>query len=418
MSPARTGSAPVVTGVGVIAPNGLGVGEFWPAVRDGHLALAPIGRLEPNPYPVTVAGEVTGFEPAGWVEPRITVQTDRFTHFALAAADLALRDAALDPAAVEPFEFGVMTAGYSGGVEFGQREIERLWRHGPEHVGPYQSIAWFYAACSGQVSIGNGLRGPSGVLVADEAGGLDIFAAAGGELRRGVRAMLVGGAEAPFCPYAMCCQLGLGLLSTSGDPATAYQPFTKRAGGFAPAEGGAMLVVENAGAAHRRGATVQAVVAGHGATYTGRRRFDRSAQGLLRAAAGALAEAGLTPDDVDAVFLDAMADPLADAAEAEALRLLLGERASRVPVTAPKAGYGRSYSAAAVLDVATAVLALEHGLVPPTPGVRECRFDLDLVIGAARPVDLRTVLVLSRGVYGGNSALVLRHPESPISGGM
>jgi minimal PKS chain-length factor (CLF/KS beta) len=87
-------------------------------------------------------------------------------------------------------------------------------------------------------------------------------------------------------------------------------------------------------------------------------------------------------------------------------------------VTAPKAGYGRCYAAAAVLDVAAAVLALEHGLVPPTPGVRECRFDLDLVTGVARPVDLRTVLVLSRGVYGGNSALVLRHPGSPTSGGM
>ncbi|WP_418287529.1 hypothetical protein [Lentzea guizhouensis] len=138
---------------------------------------------------------------------------------------------------------------------------------------------------------------------------------------------------------------------------------------------------------------------------------------MLQAATGALAEAALSPDDVDAVFLDAMADPGADAAEAEALRLL-GERASRVPVTAPKAGYGRCYAAAAVLDVATAVLALEHGVVPPTPGVRGCRFDLDLVTGAARPVDLRTVLVLSRGLYGGNSALVLRHPESPTSGGM
>ncbi|WP_237047661.1 beta-ketoacyl synthase N-terminal-like domain-containing protein [Lentzea guizhouensis] len=203
---APTGSAPVVTGLGVIAPSGLGVDEFWPAVRDGHVALAPIGRFEPNPYPVTVAGEVTGFGPDGWVEPRITVQTDRFTHFALAAADLALRDAALDPAAVAPFEFGVMTASYSGGVEFGQREIERLWRHGPEHVGPYQSIAWFYAACSGQISIGNGLRGPSGVLVADEAGGLDVLAAAGvscDEARGPCSA-----ARKPRSARTMCCQLG------------------------------------------------------------------------------------------------------------------------------------------------------------------------------------------------------------------
>ncbi|WP_158848665.1 beta-ketoacyl synthase N-terminal-like domain-containing protein [Saccharothrix deserti] len=400
----------VVTGLGVIAPSGIGVDEFWPAVRDGHVALGPLGRIEPNPYPVVVAGEVSGFEPDAWIDPRITVQTDRFTHFALAAAAMALRDADLDPATVPPFGFGVVTASYSGGVEFGQREIERLWKNGPEHVGPYQSIAWFYAACTGQISIGNGLRGPSGVLVADEAGGLDAFATAGGELSRGAKAMLVGGAEAPFCPYAVCCQLGLGLLSPGEDPTTAYLPFTTHANGFTPGEGGAMLVVEDEESARARGADARAVVAGHCATYTGTQRFDRSAEGLLRAAEGALAEAGVDAADVDAVFLDAMAGQDADAAEAEAVRRLFGERADRVPVTAPKTGYGRCYAGAAVLDVAAAVLAIEHGAVPPTPGVRDCRFDFDLVTGAARAADIRTVLVLSRGLHGGNSALVLRHP--------
>ncbi|ONI88818.1 ketosynthase chain-length factor [Saccharothrix sp. ALI-22-I] len=410
--------SPVVTGLGVIAPSGIGVGDFWPAVRDGHVALGPVSRFEPNPYPVVVTGEVSEFEPEGWIDPRITVQTDRFTHFALAAAGMALRDAELDPRTVPPFEFGVVTASYSGGVEFGQREIERLWKDGPEHVGPYQSIAWFYAACTGQISIGNGLRGPSGVLVADEAGGLDAIAAAAGELRRGAKAMLVGGAEAPFCPYSMCCQLGLGLLSTGEDPTTAYLPFSYRANGFTPAEGGAMLVVEDEEAARARGVDVRAVVAGHCATYTGTQRFDRSAEGLLRAAEGALAEAGVDAADVDVVFLDALADRRADAAEAEAVRRLFGDRADRVPATAPKAGYGRCYSGAAVLDVATAVLAIEHGTVPPTPGVRDCRFDLDLdlVTGAARAADIRTALVLSRGQHGGNSALVLRRPE-PIQGG-
>ncbi|MGW4114680.1 beta-ketoacyl synthase N-terminal-like domain-containing protein [Actinosynnema sp. NPDC004786] len=406
----------VVTGLGVIAPSGVGVESFWPAVRAGRVSLGAVRRYEPNPYPVTVVGEVVGFEAEGRVDPRVAVQTDRFTHFALAAADLALRDAGLDPAAVPPFGFGVVTAGYAGGVEFGQREIERLWRGGPDHVGPYQSIAWFYAAAAGQVSIGNGLRGPSSVVVADESGGLDAFAVAAGELRRGAAAMLVGGAEAPFCPYSMCCQLGLDVLSTVDDPATAYLPFTAHAAGFAPAEGGAMLVVEAERAASDRGAAARAVVAGCGATYTGTGCPDSSAEGLLRAAEDALAEAGLTAGDVDVVFLDAVADPRADAAEALALRLLLGDRADRVPVTAPKAGYGRCYSGAAVLDVATAVLAVEHGVVPPTPGVRDCRFDLDLVTGTAREADLRTALVLSRGRHGGNSALVLRHPTS-LTGG-
>ncbi|PSL51481.1 minimal PKS chain-length factor (CLF/KS beta) [Saccharothrix carnea] len=407
----------VVTGLGVIAPSGIGVERFWPAVRDGHVALATVRRYEPNPYPVRVVGEVRGFGPDGWVDPRVVVQTDRFTHFAVAATTMALDDAGLDPATVPPFGFGVVTASYAGGVEFGQREIERLWDGGPEHVGPYQSIAWFYAASTGQVSIGNGLRGPSGVLVADEAGGLDVFAVADGELCRGASAMVVGGTEAPFCPFSMCCQLGLGLLSTNEDPATAYLPFTAHAAGFAPAEGGAMLVVEDERAASDRGANARAVIAGYGSTYTGTRCFDRSAEGLLRAAETALADSDLDAGDVDVVFLDALADQRADAAEAEALRLLFGDRTDRVPVTAPKSGYGRCYAGAAVLDVATAVLAIEHGAVPPTPGVHDCRFDLDLVTGTARRADIRSALVLSRGQHGGNSALVLRRPDPITRGG-
>ncbi|GGP85361.1 beta-ketoacyl synthase N-terminal-like domain-containing protein [Saccharothrix coeruleofusca] len=402
-------STAVVTGVGVIAPSGIGA-DFWPAVRDGRRALGRLGRYQPNPYPVVVAGEVTGFEPEGRVDPRIAVQTDRFTHFALAATDLALHDAALDPAAVPDYRFGVVTASYSGGVEFGQREIQALWRSGPEHVGPYQSIAWFYAASSGQLSIKHGLRGPSTVLVADEAGGLDVFATARDELARGARAMLAGGAEAPFCPYSMCGQLGIGLLSAGEDPDTAYLPYTAEAAGFAPGEGGAVLVVEDADAAAARGAPARAVVAGHGATFTGIGRFPDSAEGLARAARQALADAGCRPEEVDVVFLDAIADPRADQAEAQALRSLFGDRA--VPVTAPKTGYGRCYAGAAPLDVATAVLAIEHGAVPPTPGVTGCRFDLDLVTGAARPLDVRTALVLARGLHGSNSALVLRRPET------
>ena len=223
--------------------------------------------------------------------------------------------------------------------------------------------------------------------------------------------MLVGGTEAPFSPYSICCQLGHGLLTTGDDPATAYLPFTSRATGFAPAEGGAMLVVEAADAARRRGARARAVVAGYGATFTGPQRFDRSTEGLARAARTALAEADLDVAQVDVVFLDALGDRRADRAEAEALRLLFGRRADGVPVTAPKTGYGRCFAGAAALDVAAAVLALEHGVIPPTPSIRECRFAMNLITGHARETDIRTALVLSRGLYGGNSALVLQRPE-------
>ncbi|MZE68176.1 ketosynthase chain-length factor, partial [Streptomyces sp. SID5789] len=131
-------------------------------------------------------------------------------------------------------------------------------------------------------------------------------------------------------------------------------------------------------------------------------------EGLARAIEGALAAAGCRPEEVDVVFADALGVPEADRAEALALADALGPHAARVPVTAPKTGTGRAYCAAPVLDVATAVLAMEHGLIPPTPHVFEVSHDLDLVTGRARPAESRTALVLSRGLMGSNSALVLR----------
>ncbi|MEZ0022034.1 minimal PKS chain-length factor (CLF/KS beta) [Kitasatospora sp. MAP12-15] len=398
----------VVTGLGVVAPNGVGTDAFWKAVQQGRTVLGPVSREGCTELPLRVAGEVDEFDPAGLIESRFLVQTDRFTHFAMAAADLALADAQLAADPKAPFAIGVVTAAGSGGGEFGQTELQQLWGQGPHFVGPYQSIAWFYAASTGQISIRGGFQGPCGVLANDEAGGLDVFAQACRTIRRGTDAMVAGATEAPLAPYSVVCQLGYPELSLAADPTRAYLPFTEDACGFSPAEGGAMFVLEEQEAARRRGAKARAVVAGHAATFTGTGDWQRSRQGLARAIHEALAEAGCSAQDVDVVFADALGVPAADQAEALAIADALGQHAADVPVTAPKTGYGRAYSAASSLDVATAVLALEHGVVPPTPNVTEVRHDLDLVTGHPRQIPLRTALVLSRGLMGCNSALVLR----------
>jgi minimal PKS chain-length factor (CLF/KS beta) len=405
------GRRAVVTGIGVVAPNGVGTEAFWKAVQQGGLVLGPVTREGCADLPLKVAGEVDGFDPAATVEERFLVQTDRFSHFAMAAAELALEEAHLSTDPNSPFAIGVVTAAGSGGGEFGQRELQQLWGKGPQFVGPYQSIAWFYAASTGQISIRGGFQGPCGVLANDEAGGLDVFAHARRTIRRGTDAVVAGATEAPLAPYSVVCQLGYRELSLATDPQRAYLPFTAEACGYSPAEGGAMFVVEEEGAARRRGAQVRAVVAGHASTFTGTNGWQRSREGLARAAAGALEEAECAPEDVDVVFADALGVPEADQAEALAIADALGPRAATVPVTAPKAGFGRAYSAASALDAAAAVLALEHGVVPPTPNVAEVRHDLDVVTGEARTGPLRTALVLSRGLMGCNSALVLRRGD-------
>jgi minimal PKS chain-length factor (CLF/KS beta) len=409
MSASGTGERrAVVTGLGVVAPNGVGSELFWKAVQQGVSVLGPVTREGCGELPLKVAGEVRGFDPAGLIEDRFLVQTDRFTHFAMVASELALEDAQLSADPESPFAIGVVTAAGSGGGEFGQGELQQLWGRGPQFVGPYQSIAWFYAASTGQISIRGGFQGPCGVLANDEAGGLDVFGHARRTVGHGTDAVVAGATEAPLAPYSVVCQLGYRELSLATEPHRAYLPFTADACGYAPAEGGAMFVIEEEEAARRRGAQVRAVVAGHAATFTGTSGWERSREGLARAIRGALEEARCTPEDVDVVFADALGVPEADQAEALAIADALGARAATVPVTAPKTGYGRAYSAASALDAAAAVLALEHGVVPPTPNVTEVRHDLDVVTGEARSAPLRTALVLSRGLMGCNSALVLR----------
>jgi minimal PKS chain-length factor (CLF/KS beta) len=306
----------------------------------------------------------------------------------------------------------VVTAAGSGGGEFGQRELQQLWGKGSRYVGPYQSIAWFYAASTGQISIRRGFKGPCSVVASDEAGGLDALAHAARAVRRGTDVIVAGSTEAPLAPYSMVCQLGYDELSTESDPTRAYRPFTSAACGFVPAEGGAMLVVEDEGTARERGAQVRAVLAGHAATFTGASRWEESRHGLAHAVRGALDEAGCAPEEIDVVFADALGVPEADTAEALAIADVLG---TRVPVTAPKTGIGRGYGAAPVLDAVAAVLAMEHGVIPPTPNVFDICHDLDLVTGRARTAELRTALVLSRGLMGSNSALVLQRRATGAS---
>ncbi|MFJ5934627.1 ketosynthase chain-length factor [Streptomyces sp. NPDC003444] len=402
----------VVTGVGVIAPNGLSADTYWKSVQEGIGVLDRITREGCEHLPLKVAGEVRSFDASTLIEDRFLVQTDRFSHYAMAAASLALDDAGLGrDAPGDPYSIGVVTAAGSGGGEFGQRELQKLWGQGSKFVGPYQSIAWFYAASTGQISIRSGFKGPCGVVASDEAGGLDALAHAARAVRRGTGAMVVGAAEAPLAPYSMVCQLGYPELSTVEEPDRAYRPFTAGACGFVPAEGGAVLVVEDEDRARDRGTAVRAVVAGHGATFTGASRWAESREGLARAIRVALDEAGCAPEEIDVVFADALGVPEADRAEVLALADALGAHAARVPVTAPKTGIGRAYCGAPVLDVAAAVLAMEHGLVPPTPNVFDICHDIDLVVSRARPAELRTALVLSRGLMGSNAALVVRRGD-------
>jgi act minimal PKS chain-length factor (CLF/KS beta) len=397
----------VVTGIGVAAPNGLGTDAYWSATLEGRSGIAPITRFDPTGYPVRLAGEVRDFTAAEHVPSRLVPQTDNGTHLGLAAADWALADAGADPAAFPEYEMGVVTASSSGGTEFGQHEIERLWSSGPGWVGAYQSIAWFYAATTGQISIRYGMRGTCGVVCAEQGGGLDATAQARQVIAQGARLVVTGGTDASLCPYGVTAQISNGRLSGGTDPDRVYLPFDVAAAGYVPGEGGAMLVVENADDARARKAPrIYGEIIGHAATFDPRPGSDRE-PGLRRAMELALADAGKKPSDVDVVFADAAGVPELDRQEAAALTALFGPRG--VPVTAPKTMTGRLYAGGSALDLAGALLAMRDGVIPPTTGVTELApgCDLDLVTGTSREARISTALVVARGHGGFNSSLVV-----------
>jgi minimal PKS chain-length factor (CLF/KS beta) len=407
---------PVITGIGVIAPSGVGAEAHWASTLRGERHIAPIDTFDAAGYPGGLAGQVRGFEPSEHVEHRLLVQTDRWSWLGMAATGMALRDAGLDLASLDPYEVAVVLASSSGGNEFGQREIHKLWNDGPKAVSAYQSIAWFYAASTGQVSIRHGLKGHCGVVATEGAGGLDSIAQAVRTIRRGAGVVVAGGTEAPVAPYVFTCQLRGGHLSPERDPELAYRPFDAAAAGAVPGEGGAVLIVEDADAAAARGAAAYARVAGYASTQDAyhHARHAPDGDGLARAMALALERAGVGPGEVDAVFADAAGTLAGDRAEALAIRRVFGAAAERLPVTAPKSMVGRLYSGAAALDAATAALAIRDGRVPPTVNLDhpapDCR--LRFVTGEPVAAEVRTVLINARGFGGFNAALVLRAPAA------
>ncbi|WP_371097554.1 ketosynthase chain-length factor [Streptomyces sanglieri] len=405
-----TRTSVVVTGLGVASPNGLGARDHWEATRGGASGIGRLTRFDPSGYPAKLAGEISGFAAEEHLPSRLIPQTDRMTRIALAAADWALADAGVRPDELAGFDMGVVTASASGGFEFGQNELRNLWSRGSQYVSAYQSFAWFYAVNSGQISIRNGMKGPSGVVVSDQAGGLDAVAQARRQIRKGTRLVVSGGVDASLCPWGWVAQLASGRLSTSEEPGRAYLPFDRDARGYVPGEGGAILILEDAEAAGERGARSYGEVAGYGATFDPRPGSGRP-PALRKAVELALADAAVDPSDIDVVFADAAADPELDRAEADALVAVFGPRG--VPVSAPKTMTGRLYSGAAPLDLATALLALRDGVIPAAVNVRlSPDYDLDLVVDRSRDAVLRTALVLARGHGGFNSAVVLRAPVS------
>lgn len=404
----------VITGLGLVAPNGIGKDVVWDNVLAKMPAVGHVTKFEPHGFPVEVAGEVSGFEPLDFMPSRLARKLDAFTQYAIAASQMALKDAEIQLDKVNKHRFGVFVGNCFGGWCFADREIRSLHTQGLRAVSPFQATAWFPAAPQGQISILFGLRGHSKTIVCDRASGLASVGYAARAIAEGrADVMLAGGAEAPITPlmYLACLTDGVMIREPDRVVSASYRPFDAARRGIVPGEGAAFLLLEDRAHAIRRGAHICAEISGFGMATDACHPAPLPAEerGLSMAMRRALDDGDVAASAVSFVMADGMATRDGDHQESAAIHKVFGERGRKVPVTAPKSMTGHLYGASGAMDAALSVMALQRRVVPPTSNVdtRDAGCDLTIVTDPMRDRAIEHVLINSRGSGGINAALVI-----------
>jgi 3-oxoacyl-[acyl-carrier-protein] synthase II len=401
----------VVTGLGLVSPIGNSVDEAWTALVAGRTGVGPITRFDASEFPVRIAAEVKDLDVAGVVDAKAARRMDRCTHLVLAAAREAERDAGLDVAAAGD-RAGTAIGTALGGVGSFEQTVRQLEVRGPERLSPFAIVQTLPNLPGGWVSIELGTRGP---LLAESTACAASNMAIGDAvdaIRLGrADVMVCGGTEAPVTPVAVAGFAAMRALSTrNDDPASASRPFDRGRDGFVIAEAAAVLVLEESEHARARGARVYAEIAGYGVSSDANHVSDPDPVGAnaARAVAMALADAELEPKDVGYVNAHGTSTPAGDAAETRVLKLVFGDQLPFVSST--KGATGHTLGAAGAVEAVFTVLALHHGVLPPTINQSDpdpdC--DLDTLPNTARAEQVDVALSNSFGFGGHNSVVAFR----------
>jgi 3-oxoacyl-[acyl-carrier-protein] synthase II len=395
----------VVTGIGIVNPSGIGKDQFWQNMTQGKSAIKAIDRFDTTEFPTKVAGAISDFQPGDFIPRRLIVKTDRFTHYALAASDLALADANLDLEAEDSYRVGVWFGNNAGGWDICERGFHELYNDGATLVNPWQATAWFPTAAQGYVTIRYGIRGYSKSFVCDRASGASGLYFGVKSIQQGHNdVVLTGGSEAPITRFGMVCYYETGEISAASDPDKAYQPFDRERSGIVLGEGSTVLVLESEEHALARGAKI------YGEITSGSMTTDISPNEgiqLKRAMNIALKGANLSPSDIDVVFAEGCGTQTGDRLESEAISSVFGETATNVPVTVPKSLFGHLYGASCTTEVACSLMAMETGTLPVMQSVnpdQDCQLNF---VTQAQSASVSRTLVNSRAREGVNASFVI-----------
>ncbi len=408
----------VITGMGVISPNGLGKTAFCRAILAGKSGVKRISRFDAGTLPVQIAGEIPEFDELAWVDPRERKHVSRVVPLAIAASNEAILDAGLDPAAMsmdEKRDIGVILGSGGGAQEFSEEQY-RLW-----HTGHIKQVSLFcipsgtMGTLSSEVSMRFGFRGYSHVVTAGCTSSTDALGYAYQHIQAGVQPMfLAGGVDSTITPGIITGYTMLRALTQSWnrEPERASRPFSADRDGFVLAEGSWMFILEEYEHARNRGARIYAEITGYGSTCEAfhRVRMSESPEEPARAITLALDEAGLGPEDIQYVNLHGTSTEMNDRVETRAVKLAFGKHASRIPMSGLKSQIGHAQGACGSASVAAALIAMEHSKIPPTINLErpdpEC--DLDYVPEAGRSAPIEHAICNCVGFGSKNSAMILK----------
>jgi 3-oxoacyl-[acyl-carrier-protein] synthase II len=405
----------VITGMGVLSPLGVGLDAFWDGLVHGRSGVRRITRFDPAPFPSQIAGEVPDFRPADHLPRRDVVRTDAFIQYALVAAEEAVAHAGLKIDGQNE-RVGVALGTGMGGVPWLIAAWETLRREGPGGLSAYALPGSLPNMAAGWVSMRTGARGPLLAPATACAAATQAIGDAARVIQRGeADVMLAGGSDALIHPLVLGGFCAIRALSTRNDaPARASRPFDRDRDGFVLAEGAGVLVLEALETARARGAEVLAEVLGYGLSADAQHPTASSAEGPARAMRLALADAHLPPEAIDYVNAHGTSTAQNDVHETEAIKAVLGAHARRVAVSSIKSMTGHLVGAAGAVEAIAAVLALRHGLIPPTINLEtpDPACDLDYVPKHARRRPVRIAMSNSFAFGGTNAILILGRADA------
>ena len=404
-----------ITGLGVVAPNGIGKETFWQNLIAGKSAIDYITAFDASPYPCQVAGEIRDFDPKAFMTARKAKVMGRFSQLAIAATRLAIADATLtisgDLSSTTSIFYGTSI---NGGGDVAATALQHLNRDGVAGIDPWAALEYPPHAPSSYIAIEFGIQGPALSISSNCCTGIDAINAGFQHITEGSSSVaIVGGCDAPIFPlsFGAFCALG-ALTKRNDDPKKASRPYDALRDGIVVSEGAATLILEELEFARERGAHIYGEVLGHGSASEaiGMRKGDLSGKRMASAITAAIHQAGLTPEDIDHVNSHGSSLLDYDICDTNAFKEALGQHAYRIPISSIKSMIGQPVSAAGTLQAAAACLSLRDQIVPPTINqeVSDPQCDLDYVPNAARVARLKHVLINGHSFGGSVAALVIR----------